>query len=384
MRRNSQSPLTLNKSEELLLALLASTVNNDISITASLLPVDDFVWNELINLASRHGVLALVFPILEHLPREVLPSQTLLLSIIGHIEYQRKRYAIQFSVANRFASALKEKGVEMKVLKGISFSTFYETPELRECGDCDCYLSIIKNRGKQKGPGADGFEIGNETALELGGSLEFGSYKHSHLFINKLLFENHHYITDFNGTQQGKKIELILEDSLDKELGKQIGNSELVRPCSHFCALHCLRHAQGNLMLGGMSLRMIYDWAMIMRSEQGKLDWKRLKNDLADMRLLEFARVISSLCEQYFGLNITSTEVLRSESDTVVYDILLDTLRKSEKIRNDESIWQKSLRIFRRFKRMYHFRELATESFPMMIWNTFTFSSYLRRDISLK
>ena len=123
---------------------------------------------------------------------------------------------------------------------------------------------------------------------------------------------------------------------------------------------------------------------MIMRSEQGKLDWKRLKNDLADMRLLEFARVISSLCEQYFGLNITSTEVLRSESDTVVYDILLDTLRKSEQIRNDESIWQKALRILRRFKRMYHFRELASESFPMMIWNTFTFSSYLRRDISLK
>lgn len=133
-----------------------------------------------------------------------------------------------------------------------------------------------------------------------------------------------------------------------------------------------------------MSLRMIYDWVMILRSEQGNLDWKRLKNDLTDMRLLEFARVITSLCEQYFGLNITSTEVLRSESDTVVYDILLDTLRKSEHIKTDESIWQKALRILRRFKRMYHYRELATESFPMMIWNTFTFSSYLRRDISLK
>ena len=123
---------------------------------------------------------------------------------------------------------------------------------------------------------------------------------------------------------------------------------------------------------------------MILRSEQGNIDWERMKTDLIDMRLLEFARVISSLCEQYFGLNITSTEVLRSESDTVVYDILLDTLRKSEQISNDESSWQKSLRILRRFKRMYHFRELATESFPMMIWNTFTFTSYLRRDISLK
>lgn len=137
-------------------------------------------------------------------------------------------------------------------------------------------------------------------------------------------------------------------------------------------------------MLGGMSLRMIYDWAMILRSEQGNIDWERMKNDLTDMRLLEFARVISSLCEQYFGLKITSTDVLRSESDTVVYDILLDTLRKSEHIKTDESIWQKALRILRRFKRMYHYRELATESFPMMIWNTFTFSSYLRRDISLK
>lgn len=384
MKRKSRIHLTLNKSEELLLAFLASTVNNDISITASLLPVDDSTWKELFNLARMHGVLGLIFPVVEQLSRKVLPSQKLLLNLIAHVEYQKKRYSTQFDIANRFASALKVKGVEMMVLKGISFSTYYETPELRECGDCDCYLSVIKNKGKKSTHGADGFEIGNETALEIGGSYEFGSYKHSHLLLNNLLFENHHYITDFNGTRQGKIIELILEDSLEMELGKPIIGSELVRPCSHFCALHCLRHAQGNLMLGGMSLRMIYDWAMILRSEQDTIDWERMKNDLSDMRLLEFARVITSLCVQYLGLNITSTQVFHSDSNTLVYDILLDTLRKSEHISANESLWQKALRILRRFKRMYRFRELAIESVPMMIWNTFSFSSYLRRNISLE
>lgn len=40
----------------------------------------------------------------------------------------------------------------------------------------------------------------------------------SHLFHNNLLFENHHY----NRTRQGKIIELLLENSLESELGKPI------------------------------------------------------------------------------------------------------------------------------------------------------------------
>ena len=40
----------------------------------------------------------------------------------------------------------------------------------------------------------------------------------------------------------------------------------MVRPCVYFNALLLIRHAQGNFIQEGMNLRMIYDWAVLLRA----------------------------------------------------------------------------------------------------------------------
>ena len=93
---------------------------------------------------------------------------------------------------------------------------------------------------------------------QKGGEAEFGTYKHLHLFLDNMMFENYHYITDFNGTKIGKTIELLFGKAINSDPGVKIGNTEMVRPCVHFNALHLVRHAQGNFILSGMILRMIF------------------------------------------------------------------------------------------------------------------------------
>ena len=197
------------------------------------------------------------------------------------------------------------------------------------------------------------------------------------------MFENHHYITDFNGTKIGKKIELLLEKAINSDPGDKIGNTEMVRPCAHFNALHLIRHAQGNFILSRMNLRMIYDWAVFLRIEQDNLNWNQLYADYEICHLHKFVDVMTSICVEYMGLKITCNNITLCKDRKLVNKVLKDTLEDRIHMMQDESIGHKSLRILSRFCRMVHYRYLAIESVPTMIWNTFAFSSYMKRQIHI-
>ena len=371
----------------ILLAMLRATLSHDLMEVEKLLPLEASAWNEVIGKASAHGVSGLLYSVVEQLPKSLRPPLELLLQLYGLSERRKKNYEHQFQTASLFASALKARGIEMKVLKGLSFSTYYEHPELRECGDCDCYLSRIEKGSKGSSgskAGAKGFEVGNKTILEMGGSSEFGSYKHSHLFLNGLMFENHHYITDFNGTQRGKTIELLLEKAIDSSSGNRIGETDMVCPCAYFNALHLIRHAQGNFISEGLILRMIYDWAMLLRVEQEHLDWSQLYSDLEVCGLRQFAEVMTTICVEYLGLRLTVKEVTLCKNKKMVEAVLKDTLGDSIRMTQGESLGHKIIGIMARYGRFWRYRNLAIESVPVMIWNSLAFSSFMKRNISLE
>lgn len=378
----------MTREQELLLNLLAATVSHRVVHCKALLPMSDDCWKELLTMAVRQGVSSLVYSAIERLPRELMPPKEILLYLFGLVEYQKSRYEKQFVTAQKFAAALKSKGVEMKVLKGISFSTYYDHPELRECGDCDCYLTAVKKSNqvmeRNESAGSSGFDIGNDTIVEIGGKRAFGSYKHSHLYLNHLMFENHHYITDFNGTKKGKKIELLLEKAIDSAPGAPIANSDMVRPCAYFNALLLIRHAQGNFIQEGMNLRMIYDWAVLLRAEQDNLDWIQLYADFEACGLRTFVDVMTSICVEYLGTKLTYKDITLCTNKKLVNEVLFDTLADNIHLVKNEAFCHKMVRILSRYKRFWHYRGLAIESIPMMIWNSFAYSSYMKRDISLK
>lgn len=106
----------------------------------TLLPITEDTWKEVIVLACKHGVSGLLCSQIEKLQQQLLPPRNLIMQLYANKAHQLKRYEWQIRTAQHFASTLKEKGVEMNVLKGISFSTYYDNPALREFGDCDVFL----------------------------------------------------------------------------------------------------------------------------------------------------------------------------------------------------------------------------------------------------
>ena len=96
----------MQKHEELLLALLAATVNHDTNRCCALLPVDTGCWERVLTLAEKHGVTGLVFSCMELLPPSCHPEKTVLLKLFGNAEYQKRHYWKNFSTAARFAAKL--------------------------------------------------------------------------------------------------------------------------------------------------------------------------------------------------------------------------------------------------------------------------------------
>lgn len=372
----------MNKPAAVLLGLLRLSLGNECS-GEDMSALTSSEWKRLVDMAFDGGVAALAVDGFQKSigstgsPSEneelALDSEELedlkcewFVSVI-HAEVDNRRKFVQ---ASRFAAALANMGVKCRVLKGMSFAQYYSVPEHRECGDCDVYLG-------------ERWQTGNEVAVALGGRHEFGTYKHSHLFLGDLMIENHRYLTDFNGTKQGKRIERLLEQVMDEGADAgYIGKSALVRPNDQFNALFLIRHAHGNFMYGGMMLRMIYDWAALLKCCRERLEWHRLYADLDECRLRRFARLLTSLCVEYFGTEVCSGMEL-CEDNVLVEEVMEDTIAGGIYTKGVETFWKKCIRIARRFARIWHYRHLATESVLRMIWNNFAFSSYMKRRIEM-
>ena len=367
----------MDKSSSALLGLLRSTLGCE-CCAENVFSLLDSDWPHLVDIVFKGGVAALAVDGLQslyesNLGRELAINkeelEDLKYELFSSVLQAEDDYWTKFNLASTFASALAEKDVKCRVLKGVSFAQYYSVPEHRECGDCDVYLG-------------DGWQTGNEVAVAIGGRYEFGTYKHSHLFVGDLMIENHKYLTDFNGTRQGKKIERLMERAIEEGDGEYIGDSLLLCPNDYFNALFLIRHAHGNFLYGSLTLRMIYDLAALLNCCKNRLDWNRLYSDLDECRLREFAKLMTSLCVEYLGTEICPGMEL-CDDEALVEEVMEDTIAGGIHTKGVETFWKKSVRIARRFARIWHYRHFATESVPRMIWNNFAFSSYMKRRIEM-
>lgn len=127
---------------------------------------------------------------------------------------------------------------------------------------------------------------------------------------------------------------------------------------------------------------MLYDLAVMLKKVECKINWSDFYQDLSISKLTDFFNLIVGICVKYFGLSLST--VPDTYKDTALIDeVLYDTIRGGLHIKGKETLPQKTLRILKRFKRMWHYRNLATEKYPVMIWNSFAFSSYMHRKVSI-
>ena len=330
-------------------------------------------WRALYRLSVIQGVTAVVFDFVKTLPKSEAPDRALLmewLSAATSVEQTMRRMQV---TAEAFAEEMDKREIPVVVLKGMAFAQYYPNPLFRECGDLDCYMM-----GKK--------EEGDLAAAESGGKVEEAGYKHSHLIYKGLTIENHRFFTDFDNTPTGMLTEQVLGE-LIQEGQIYLGDSKLSCPSANFNALFLLKHAQGHFIDEGIRMRHALDWALFLRKKQEEVDWSKVLPMLEVTHTAQFAGVMTAIAVRYLRIEVHNKGLLdlaeRAEQ-RMVEAVLVDIMGEQPDI-YVKGLWHKTKRILRRFRRMWKFRLLASESYPRMVWNAFAFSSYVRYEsISLQ
>lgn len=332
-------------------------------------PFSSQEWEGVYQVCRQQGVTAVTFNFVKSLPKEEAPHRALTLEWFSAATGIERTLLQMQMVAEDFAKRMKEKQIPVVVLKGIAFAQYYPNPLHRECGDLDCFLMGKKAEGDQ-------------CALEMGGRLEESGYKHSHLSYKGLTIENHRFFTDLKNTPRSFLTERHLKELMQEDC-TSLGNTSLLSPSLNFNALFLLKHAQGHFIDEGIRMRHVLDWALFLRKKQEEVDWSKVLPMLEVTHTAQFAGVMTAIAVRYLRIEVHNKglSALASNAEQKMVEAVLADIMGEQPAIYVDGLWHKTKRILRRFRRMWKFRSLASESYPRMVWNAFAFSSYMKREV---
>lgn len=286
-------------------------------------------YKQLYNQSVIQGISAVVGDdILSNIINESFPTKCALpkklkikwaLSIENIVRQYHNRKQLSIEIADIWA----QEGIKTYGLKGWALSTYYPKPELRECGDFDCWLG-------------DNFKRGNQIAIANGAKFNPHDYRHSHINYKGLTIENHRYFLSVRGDVRKKRIERYLQGVISCD--RRIESSNIYYPSPQFHALFLSLHMLQHFLYENITLRHMLDWAYFVNAEKDNLDWREFNLKCNEAGATQFIEAINSICIEHMGLNIEGT-VLKA-NNRYADKILRNTLEQaSQHVSGMRNVW---------------------------------------------
>lgn len=251
-------------------------------------------WDEIGRLAMLQTVGPLAAEGAMTLPPHLLPPKEWLRK--GYAMVQRNRHThrlLDSCVAEAFTT-LTAAGLHPVLLKGQAYARAYPDPTLRQCGDIDIYV------------GPEDYRAAFEAARRAG-------WESKDVFIP----EAKHYGCSLRGV----KIELhraacqLASDTADRRFaewsharlapGRQsvtIGGAAIDIPAPMFDVIFVFLHLYHHFLTGGIGLRHLCDWTMLLHSRARDIDRQELKRLLKHFQLLKAWRLFAPIAVECLGL----------------------------------------------------------------------------------
>lgn len=280
--------------------------------------VDEYQW--LYYQSISQGVSAIVGDnILHNISEEALSTKlqvpkNLKIQWYLAIENTAKQYYCRRQLSKEIADIWAKEGIKTYGLKGWALSTYYPNPELRECGDFDCWL------------GGD-FEKGNRVAIANGAKFNPHDYRHSLIYYKGLSVENHQFFLTIRGDQRKKRLERYLQAVIPND--KRIEGSNVYYPSPQFHSLFLVMHMLQHFLYENITLRHMLDWTYFVNAEKYNVDWREFSLKCEEAGATRFIEAINHICVEYLGINLNGTRLLAD--NRYAERILQNTLKKTSK-----------------------------------------------------
>ena len=275
------------------------------------------------------------------------------LAVENIVKQYHHRKALSIEIADIWA----QEGIKTYGLKGWALSTYYPKPELRECGDFDCFL------------GAD-FARGNEIAISHGAQFDPHDYRHSHIYYKGLTIENHRYFLPIRGNARNKRLEQYLQAVIPSD--KRIEDSNVYYPAPQFHALFIILHMLQHFLHENITLRHMLDWTYFVNAEKENIDWREFNAKCEEAGAARFVEALNYICTQNMGLDLDKT-LLKADS-RYADKILKDTLEQSSRhVSGVSGLWRtRYMKVKNIIEQRWKFNEVYDRNYVLYMLQTAT------------
>ena len=246
--------------------------------------LDGVDWQKLMHLAHIHSVIGILgymsmkYPIC--LDEQVKPClRRLCLNTIG-LYTQRK------ALAQTMVQELDRAGIDYILMKGYVVRELYPVPELRTFNDIDI---VIRPEDRKRS---------HELMLSRGYQVHTDWEPVFSYFKEQELYEIH---TDIMEIDVSEKADYRGYFGNMWRYAQQIGeHSYCFTPEFHF--LYLLTHIAKHIHGSGAGVRMYLDVAAFVRRYDAEADWVWIAEQLRELKLFQFAAVVLTAVEAWFGI----------------------------------------------------------------------------------
>lgn len=268
---------------------------------------------DMLALADRHEVLALLYPILESEELTGKQRQRLEWKVAKTVHK-----GIELQVLNdRITGLLEGEGIKAITLKGCTVSRFYPVPEYRKTTDIDLFVSNPQ-------------EV--ERVVQILSAHGFRLSKEWHANHHVVMLSEKNEEVEIHMAWADPFKEKHLNGYLEK-LRKESGQHCQLIDCQGFRvygyemawqAFYLLIHMLLHFVGSGFGLRNLCDWVVLWEKcedEKARADFREMVRESGTE---EFARALTLICIKYLGLDPAKSPVTLRQEDHILGNEILE------------------------------------------------------------
>lgn len=208
-------------------------------------------WQQCFDLAIQQNVLAMTFPAMSLLPKELRPSFALWSKWMAYTQSVAEQSQYKWQVVEKMGRWLAEDGLTTTILKGFSLSSLYPNSNLREFSDIDIFSG-------------NSYDAVNACFDKHGVMVDSVDGHHAYLKVDGISVE-HHYAFSNTKVKDGL---VGPEEALQHMAVSNPQPTAILSisfPCSAFTALFVGWHAYEHFLHEKIELRHVIDWALALK-----------------------------------------------------------------------------------------------------------------------
>ena len=348
----------LDKNTEVLLYLIQLGLNECTEEKV----IQEFDWNALRELATKHGVTAIVVDGLQCLHEHGKDKscagvdRQIRLQMCAQTVAIERQYLLYQKKLIKLLLFYQKHGIKTMLLKGYGLSLNYSKPIHRPPGDIDVY---------HFGYGGKADECLKE---EKGIITKQNEDKHSTFLYEGLSVENHAVFVNDECHPSLQTLEKFFENDSKNAISYSFhfvenGNITVYFPSIETNALFIPLHLAEHFVHGEASLRQICDWFCFVKANYKYINWNFVENKSKEAGYFEFLCCLNAIILYFMGADaawLPRWKYEKNLAEKVLEEIILQPNTSL-----DLSLWKKVIKFFSarwKFKMVYKHENLLMAS----------------------